>query len=138
RVEALQLSNPCLAPAQKLAVVPGPNKIDLPAADPDDVLLVFAPRLHVEPEDVIRVSAKEGRNIEEVLEAVIRSVPAPRDQSAAPLQALIFDSVFDQFRGVIVYVRIVGGKIRAGHSIRFHSTGKTHEVLEVGVLRLGL
>src|SRR5216117_3305464 len=137
-IEAQTLSNLFLALDQKLAIVPVLNKIDLPAAHPDDVSLEIAHLLHVEPEDVIRVSAKEGRNIEEVLEAVIRSVPAPRDQSAAPLQALIFDSVFDQFRGVIVYVRIVGGKIRAGHSIRFHSTGKTHEVLEVGVLRLGL
>jgi GTP-binding protein LepA len=137
-IEAQTLSNLFLALDQKLTIVPVLNKIDLPAAHPDDVSLEIAHLLHVEPEDVIRVSAKEGRNVEEVLEAVIRAVPAPADESAAPLQALIFDSVFDQFRGVIVYVRIVGGKIRAGCSIRFHSTGKTHEVLEVGVLRLGL
>ncbi len=137
-IEAQTLSNLFLALDQKLTIVPVLNKIDLPAAHPDDVSLEVAHLLHIEPEDVIRVSAKEGRNIEELLEAVIRIVPAPRDQSAESLQALIFDSIFDQFRGVIVYVRIVRGSIRAGATVRFQSTGKTYEVLEVGVLRLGL
>ncbi len=137
-IEAQTLSNLFLALDQKLAIVPVLNKIDLPAAHPDEISLEVAHLLHVEPEEVLRVSAKEGRNIEEVLEAVIRSVPPPRDESQESLQALIFDSVFDQFRGVIVYVRVVGGVIRAGMTIRFHSTEKTYEVLEVGVLRLGL
>src|SRR5689334_21682182 len=137
-IEAQTLSNLFLALDQKLTILPVLNKIDLPAARPDDVSLEIAHLLHVEPEEVIRVSAKEGHNIEELLEAVIRRVPPPVDSSGGSLQALIFDSVFDQFRGVIVYVRIVRGTIRAGASIRFHSTGKTHEVLEVGVLRLGL
>ena len=137
-IEAQTLSNLFLALDQKLTIVPVLNKIDLPAAHADDVSLDMAHLLHVEPEDVIRVSAKEGLNVEEVLEAVIRQVPPPDDWSGGSLQALIFDSMFDQFRGVIVYVRIVRGKIRAGGSIRFHSTGKTYEVLEAGVLRLGL
>ena len=137
-IEAQTLSNLFLALDQKLTIVPVLNKIDLPAAHPDDVALEMAHLLHIEPEEVIRVSAKEGRNIEELLEAVIERIPPPGDRSDESLQALIFDSVFDQFRGVIVYVRIVRGAIRAGASVRFHSTGKTHEVLEVGVLRLGL
>ncbi len=137
-IEAQTLSNLFLALDQKLTIVPVLNKIDLPAAHPDDVALEMAHLLHIEPEEVIRVSAKEGRNIEELLEAVIERIPPPEDRSDESLQALIFDSMFDQFRGVIVYVRIVHGAIRAGASVRFHSTGKTHEVLEVGVLRLGL
>jgi GTP-binding protein LepA len=137
-IEAQTLSNLFLALDQKLTIVPVLNKIDLPAAHPDDVSLEVAHLLHTEPEDVIRVSAKEGLNVEAVLEAVIRHVPPPADVSGGSLQALIFDSVFDQFRGVIVYVRIMRGTIRAGTSVRFHSTGKNHEVLEVGVLRLGL
>src|SRR2546422_3089357 len=137
-IEAQTLSNLFLALDQKLSIVPVVNKIDLPAAHPDDAALEMAHLLHVEPEEVIRVSAKEGRNIEELLEAVIERIPAPEDRSGESLQALIFDSVFDQFRGVIVYVRIVSGVVRAGESVRFHSTGKTYEALEVGVLRLGL
>ena len=112
-IEAQTLSNLFLALDQNLTIVPVLNKIDLPAAHPDDVSLEMAHLLHVEPEDVIRVSAKEGTNIEELLETVIRRVPPPEDKSLDSLQALIFDSVFDQFRGVIVYVRIVRGVIRA-------------------------
>src|SRR2546427_6121615 len=110
----------------------------MPAAMPDEVALEVAQLLHVEPEEVIRVSAKEGTNIEGVLEAVVARIPPPADLRDGTLQALIFDSVFDQFRGVIVYVRLVRGSIRPGDAIRFLSTDKRYEVLEVGVLRLGL
>ncbi|MBI4364157.1 MAG: GTP-binding protein, partial [Candidatus Latescibacteria bacterium] len=137
-IEAQTLSNLFLAQDQHLAIVPVLNKIDLPAARTDDVSLEVAQLLHVEPEDVLRVSAKEGRGIDDLLEAVIARVPPPKDMSDESLQALIFDSVFDQFRGVIVYVRVVRGVIRAGESVRFLSTGKSYDALEVGVLRLGL
>jgi GTP-binding protein LepA len=137
-VEAQTISNLYLALEQKLTIIPVLNKVDLPAAMPDETALEVAQLLHVEPEECIRVSAKEGRNVDEVLEAVVRRIPPPLDESELPLQALIFDSVFDQFRGVIVYVRVVRGRIRAGDPIRFFSTEKRYEVLEVGTLRLGL
>jgi GTP-binding protein LepA len=137
-VEAQTISNLYLALEQKLTIIPVINKVDLPAAMPDETALEVAQLLHVEPEDCVRVSAKEGLNVEEVLEAIVKRIPPPADESDQPLQALVFDSVFDQFRGVIVYVRVMRGKIRPGDGVRFFSTGKRHEVLEVGSLRLGL
>jgi GTP-binding protein LepA len=137
-VEAQTISNLYLALEQKLTIIPVINKVDLPAAMPDETALEVAQLLHVEPEDCVRVSAKEGLNVEEVLEAIVKRIPPPADESEQPLQALVFDSVFDQFRGVIVYVRVMRGKIRPGDGVRFFSTGKRHEVLEVGSLRLGL
>ena len=136
-VEAQTVSNLFLALDQKLAIVPVLNKVDLPAARPDDVALETAHLLHVEPEEILHVSAKEGRNIDGLLEAVIARIPPPTDGVDAPLQALIFDSVFDQYRGVIVYVRVFRGRVRPGDGIRFLSTDRRYEVLEVGVLRLG-
>ncbi|HEU4333332.1 MAG TPA: translation elongation factor 4 [Candidatus Eisenbacteria bacterium] len=136
-VEAQTISNLYLALDQKLTIVPVINKVDLPAAMPDEVALETAQLLHVDPDDCVRVSAKEGKNVEAVLEAVVARVPAPPDRGDGTLQALIFDSVFDQYRGVIVYVRVMRGRLRAGDSIRFHSTERSYEVLEVGVLRLG-
>ncbi len=137
-VEAQTISNLYLALEQKLTIIPVINKVDLPAAMPDETALEVAQLLHVEPEDCVRVSAKEGLNVEEVLEAIVKRIPPPADESDQPLQALVFDSVFDQFRGVIVYVRVMRGRIRPGDGVRFFSTGKRHEVLEVGSLRLGL
>ncbi len=136
-VEAQTISNLYLALDQKLTIVPVLNKVDLPAAMPDEVALEVAHLLHVEPDDVIRVSAKEGKNVAAVLEAVVQRVPPPADHGAGSLQALIFDSVFDQYRGVIVYVRVMRGRLRAGDEIRFHATNKRYEMLEVGLLRLG-
>jgi len=137
-IEAQTLSNLYLALDQKLTILPVLNKIDLPAARPDEVALDVAHLLHAEPEDVLLVSAKEGKNIDGLLEAVVARIPPPEDSSAEPLQALIFDSMFDQFRGVIVYVRVMRGRIQAGEAIRFLSTESFYDVLEVGVLRLGL
>ncbi len=137
-IEAQTLSNLYLALDQKLTILPVLNKIDLPAARPDEVALDVAHLLHAEPEDVLLVSAKEGKNIGGLLEAVVARIPPPEDSSAEPLQALIFDSMFDQFRGVIVYVRVMSGRIQAGQAIRFLSTESFYDVLEVGVLRLGL
>ncbi|HLQ66765.1 MAG TPA: translation elongation factor 4 [Candidatus Limnocylindrales bacterium] len=137
-VEAQTISNLYLALEQKLTIIPVINKVDLQAAMPDETALEVAQLLHVEPEECIRVSAKEGLNVAEVLDAIVRRIPPPADESDQPLQALIFDSIFDQFRGVIVYVRVMRGRIRTGDAVRFFSTGKRHEVLEVGTLRLGL
>jgi GTP-binding protein LepA len=135
-IEAQTVSNLFLALDQHLAIVPVLNKVDLPSSRPDEIALEVAHLLHVEPEDVLRVSAKEGRNIDGLLEAVIARVPPPADGAGGLLQALIFDSVFDQFRGVIIYVRVFRGRVRVGDAIRFLSTDKRYEVLEVGVLRL--
>src|SRR5689334_11395786 len=119
-VEAQTISNLYLALDQKLTIVPVINKVDLPAAMPDEVALETAHLLHVDPDDCVRVSAKEGKNVGAVLEAVVARIPPPPDRGEGSLQALIFDSVFDQYRGVIVYVRVMRGRIRAGDSIRFH------------------
>jgi GTP-binding protein LepA len=136
-VEAQTISNLYLALDQKLTIVPVINKVDLPAAMPDEVALETAHLLHIDPDECVRVSAKEGKNVGAVLEAIVARVPPPADRGDGSLQALIFDSIFDQYRGVIVYVRVMRGRIRAGDSIRFHSTETSYEVLEVGVLRLG-
>jgi GTP-binding protein LepA len=136
-VEAQTISNLYLALEQKLTIVPVINKVDLPAAMPDDVALQVAHLLHVDPDECIHVSAKEGKNVAAILEAIVKRVPPPTDHGSGTLQALIFDSVFDQYRGVIVYVRVVRGSLRAGDAIRFHATDKRYEVLEVGRLRLG-
>jgi GTP-binding protein LepA len=135
-IEAQTVSNLFLALDQNLTIVPVLNKVDLPAARPDDVALEMAHLLHIEPDEIVRVSAKEGLNIDGLLEAVIARVPPPENRADAPLQALIFDSVFDQFRGVIIYVRVFRGRVRPGDTIRFLSTDRPYEVLEVGVLRL--
>jgi GTP-binding protein LepA len=135
-IEAQTVSNLYLALDQDLTIVPVLNKVDLPAARPEDVALEVAHLLHVEPEEILHVSAKQGRNIDGLLSAVIGRIPPPAGSVDAPLQALIFDSVFDQFRGVIIYVRVFRGRVRPGDTIRFLSTERRYEVLEVGVLRL--
>ncbi|MCC6347994.1 MAG: elongation factor 4 [Candidatus Eisenbacteria bacterium] len=137
-IEAQTLSNYFLARDQHLAIVGAINKIDLPAARPDDVALEIEHVAGVPAEQVCRISAKTGHGVAELLERVISDVPAPAGDPDAPLRALIFDSKFDQYRGVVCLVRLVDGSVRAGDHIRFLSTGKEHEVTEVGRLRLRL
>jgi GTP-binding protein LepA len=135
-VEAQTLSNFYLALENGLEIVPALNKIDMPAARPEEVGLELAHLTGVEQRDIPAVSAKEGVGVRELLETVIRRVPAPRAAAESPLRALIFDSQFDTFLGVIVYVRVVEGRVRAGDTVQFVSTGKKFEVSEVGVFRL--
>jgi GTP-binding protein LepA len=137
-IEAQTLSNYFLARDQKLAIVGAINKIDLPAARPDDIALEIEHVTGVPAESVARISAKTGVGVRELLEQVIARVPAPSGDPARPLRALIFDSKFDQYRGVVCLVRVVDGTLRAGDTIRFLSTGKDHEVTEVGKLHLKL
>jgi GTP-binding protein LepA len=137
-VEAQTLSNYFLAKDQKLAIVGAINKIDLPAARPDDVALEIEHIAGVPAENVCRISAKTGIGIVELLEQVIADVPPPSGDPDAPFRALIFDSKFDQYRGVVCLVRVVDGSLRTGQRIRFLSNASEYEITEVGKLRLKL
>ena len=137
-IEAQTLSNYFLAKDQHLAIVGAINKVDLPAARPDDVALEIEHVAGVPAEHVSRISAKTGLGVPELLEQVIADVPPPSGDPDGPFRALIFDSKFDQYRGVVCLVRVVDGAIKAGDKIQFVSTGVQHEVTEVGKLRLKL
>jgi len=137
-VQAQTLSNYFLARDQHLTIVGAINKVDMPAARPDDVALEIEHVTGVAAEHVCRISAKTGLGVPELLEQVIADVPAPAGRIDGPLRALIFDSKFDQYRGVVCLVRVVDGTVKIGDHIRFHSTGAEHEVTEVGRLRLKL
>jgi GTP-binding protein LepA len=137
-IEAQTLSNYLLAREQGLTLTAAINKVDLPAARPDDVALEIEHATGLLAEHVARISAKTGVGVAELLEQVIQDIPPPAGDPEAPLRALIFDSRFDQYRGVVALVRVVDGQVRAGDTIVFLSTGKRHEVTEVGHLRLKL
>src|SRR5215510_785022 len=126
-IEAQTLANLYLALENDLHVIPVLNKIDLPAAQPERYAAEIAHILGGDPADVLRVSAKTGEGVADVLEAVVREVPAPVGDPDAPARALIFDSVYDTYRGVVTYVRVVDGKIVPRERIKMMSTGATHE-----------
>ena len=132
-IEAQTLANCTMALEHDLAIVAALNKVDLPAADPDRVAAEIEQVIGIPAEDVLRISAKTGEGVPELLEAVTRQVPAPSSRSDTALQALIFDSHFDNYRGVVSSVRVVRGTLRAGSQVRFMQTGATHGVQEVGV-----
>ena len=131
-VEAQTVANLYLAIEQDLSVIPVINKIDLPAARTDSVKKEIISLLGCAEEEIICVSAKTGENVEQVLRAVIAKTPEPKGVAEEKLQALIFDSTFDEYKGVVAYVRVVGGGLKAGQRILFKGTGKESEVLEVG------
>jgi len=133
-IEAQTLANLYLALDRELTIVPVLNKIDLPAADPDRYAAELAHIIGCEPGDVLRVSGKTGAGVTELLDEVIRAVPAPVGDAAAPARAMIFDSVYDIYRGVVTYVRVVDGKLSPREKITMMSTGATHELLEVGIV----
>ena len=133
-IEAQTLANTYLAIDHNLEVVPVINKIDLPAADPDRVCKEVEDIIGLPAMDAPRISAKTGVNIEEVLERVVAQIPPPEGDDTAPLKALIFDSVYDAYKGVIVYVRIMQGTVRAGQTIRMMATGAEFDVVEVGAM----
>ena len=138
-VEAQTLANTFLATDAGLEVLPVINKIDLPSARPEEVKAEIEDIICIPAEDAPEISAKNGINIRSVLEMIVRDVPAPKGDRNAPLQALIFDSVYDSYRGVIVYVRIKEGTVRAGQDIKMMATGATYKVVEVGTMNpLGL
>ena len=134
-VEAQTLANAFLALDHDLEVVPVINKIDLINADPDRAAKEIEDIIRIPAEDAPRISAKTGQNIEAVMEAIVARIPAPKGDSEGKLKALIFDSVYDPYRGVIVYVRVFDGKVKAGDVIRMMATGAEMEVVEVGALR---
>ena len=137
-IEAQTLSNFMLARDQGLTVVGAINKVDLPVARPDDTALEIEHVTGLAAERVLRISAKSGLGVEDLLEQVVADIPPPAGDPDAPLRALIFDSKFDQYRGVVALVRVVDGAVRPGDVIRFLSTGRRYEVTEVGRLRLRL
>ncbi len=133
-IEAQTLANLYLALENDLHVIPVLNKIDLPAAQPDRVAAEIAHVIGCAPEDVLRVSGKTGEGVAELLDAVVREIPPPVGDPDAPSRAMIFDSVYDTYRGVITYIRVIDGEIHAREKIRMMSTRATHELLEVGVI----
>jgi len=133
-IEAQTLANLYLALENDLHVIPVLNKIDLPAAQPDRYAAEIAHIIGCAPAEVLRVSAKTGEGVTELLDAIVRDVPPPAGDPGAPARALIFDSVYDTYRGVVTYVRVIDGAISARQRIRMMSTDATHELLEVGVI----
>ncbi len=126
-VEAQTVANSYLATDLDLELVPVLNKIDLPSAQPDRVKKEIEDIIGINAADAIAVSAKTGDGVAEVLERVVRDIPAPKGDAEAPLQALIFDSVYDNYKGVICYVRVFNGSLCAGTNIRFMATGRDYE-----------
>ncbi|WP_306358029.1 MULTISPECIES: translation elongation factor 4 [unclassified Nocardia] len=133
-IEAQTLANLYLALDKDLTIIPVLNKIDLPAADPDRYAAELAHIVGCEPDEVLRVSGKTGVGVTELLNNVIQEVPPPVGQADAPARALIFDSVYDTYRGVVTYVRVVDGKLTPRTKIKMMSTGATHELLEIGIV----
>jgi GTP-binding protein LepA len=133
-IEAQTLANLYLAMENDLTIIPVLNKIDLPAADPDRYAAELAHIIGCSPDEVLKVSAKTGAGVSELLDEVVRQVPPPQGDADAPARALIFDSVYDTYRGVVTYIRVVDGKITPRERIRMMSTGTTHELLEVGII----
>ena len=134
-IEAQTLANTYLAVDAGLEIVPVVNKIDLPSADPDRVCKEIEDVIGIPAMDAPRISAKTGENIGEVMERIVSDIPAPQGDETAPLQALIFDSYYDSYRGVIVYVRIKDGTVKPGDTIRMMATGGEFTVVECGFLR---
>lgn len=133
-IEAQTLANLYLAMEKDLEIIPVLNKIDLPSADPDKYSLEIAHIIGCEPEDVLRVSGKTGEGVPELLDRVCELIPTPVGDADAPARALIFDSVYDTYRGVVTYVRVMDGKLEPRQKIQMMSTGTNHETLEIGVV----
>ncbi|ATA69302.1 elongation factor 4 [Capnocytophaga cynodegmi] len=135
-IQAQTISNLYLALENDLEIIPILNKIDLPSANPEEVKDDIVDLLGCDPDDIIPASGKTGLGVEQILEAIIERIPAPKGDPDAPLQALIFDSVYNPFRGVETYFRVMNGEIRKGQKIKFMSTGKIYDADEVGTLKL--
>jgi GTP-binding protein LepA len=137
-IEAQTLANAHLAKQNNLTIIPVINKIDLPNADPEKVLLELKNVFGINKEEVVLASAKEGIGIQDILIAIIDRIPPPRGSKDAPLQALIFDSHYDVYRGVIAYLRVVNGTLKTGEKILMIGAQSSYEILEIGTLKLGL
>ena len=133
-IEAQTLANLYLAMENDLTIIPVLNKIDLPAAQPEKYAAELAGLIGCDPEDVLKVSGKTGEGVEELLDEIVRQLPAPVGDADAPARAMIFDSVYDTYRGVVTYVRVVDGNLNPRERIAMMSTKATHELLEIGVI----
>jgi len=133
-IEAQTLANLYLAMENNLTIIPVLNKIDLPAAQPEKFAVELAKLIGCQPEDCLRVSGKTGDGVVELLDQIVKQIPAPVGDAKAPTRALIFDSVYDLYRGVVTYVRVVDGHLSPRDQIQMYSTGVRHEMLEVGVI----
>ena len=136
-IEAQTLGNVYLALDHDLDVFPVINKIDLPSAEPDRVVEEIEDVIGIEAQDAPRISAKQGLNIDEVLEQIVEKVPAPKGDPAAPLKALIFDSLYDSYKGVIIFCRIMDGTVKKGTPLLMMATGAKADVVEVGYFGAG-
>ena len=136
-IEAQTLANVYLALDHDLDVMPVINKIDLPSAEPERVIEEIEDVIGIEAHDAPRISAKTGQNVDQVLEQIVKKIPAPKGDPKAPLQALIFDSVYDSYKGVIIFCRIKEGTVRRGMPIHMMATGADADVVEVGYFGAG-
>src|SRR5437588_10761718 len=132
-VEAQTLANSYMAINNNLAILPVINKVDLPSAEPEKVREQIENVIGLDAHDRVLASAKAGIGIDEILESIITKIPAPKGDYGAPLRALLFDSWYDSYRGVMLFVRIIDGEIRKGMKIRFMSTDRAYEVTELGI-----
>ena len=137
-IQAQTLANVYLAMEQELTIIPVLNKVDLPAADVPRVSKQVINLLGCDESEIIHISAKTGQNVDQVLEAIVERIPAPKGQPHDPTRALIFDSYYDDYRGVILYVRVVDGQIKKGEAIHMMATGANGLALEVGHLSPGM
>jgi len=137
-IEAQTISNLFMALDSDLEIIPVLNKVDLPSAHPDVVAMSIENLIGEPAEDVLRISAKTGDGVADLLEAIVRRVPAPEGDPSASLKALIFDSIFNQYRGAIAYVRVFEGTLQRGEALRFMATKTQYDAEEIGILRLGM
>jgi len=135
-IEAQTISNLYLALGHDLEIIPVLNKVDLPNARPDEVAQSIEELIGEPAEDILRISAKTGEGVPELLERIVQRIPPPKGDPEAPLRALVFDSVFDTYRGAVVYVRVFEGTLKSGERIRFMSNGREYVAEEIGILRL--
>ena len=137
-IQAQTISNLYMAVEHDLEIIPVMNKMDVDSAMPEEVEDQIIELLGCKREDIIRASGKTGMGVEEILQAIVERIPAPKGDPEAPLQCLIFDSVFNPFRGIIAYFKIVNGTIRTNDLVKFVATGKEYDADEIGILRLDM
>ena len=137
-IEAQTISNLYLALEHDLEIIPILNKMDLPGAMPEEVTDQIVDLIGCDPSEVIPASGKTGLGVDEILEAVIHRIPAPKGDEKAPLEAMIFDSVFNSFRGIIAYFRVKNGRIRKGDKVKFFNTGRSYGAEEIGILKMNM
>lgn len=137
-IEAQTISNLYLALEHDLEIIPVLNKMDLPSANPEEVIDQVVDLLGCDPSEVIPASGKTGLGVDDILKAIVERIPAPKGDPKAPLQAMVFDSVFNSFRGIIAYIRVLNGTLRSGDEVRFMATGREYDADEIGVLGMDL